>query len=283
MPNNNPSDNNSAASDLIPEVDSIPTKPATTGDVKPARARRAKPLVEGINAPVSSPSPFGAAQSGLEKLSSKELSQTLDIPSAQSPVIPPKITLTTSEKQLIDDSGVQLPPQKPAVSQKPKIFPEQPVQKIVLPGKKPGRKLVWSLLISLLAVSVVFGLLLWYNNQTGGSLGQGFNFFSSRPGNNQPSGGANNPFVPPPATITPPAATSTPVTPTPAVKQLKVTATPTGYLNVRSLPSTSGKQLTRVSPGDVYPYSQTQNGWYFITLSNGTEGWVTGEYVEILK
>lgn len=56
--------------------------------------------------------------------------------------------------------------------------------------------------------------------------------------------------------------------------------TPTGFLNVRDEPSTSGTQIDQVSPGDEYEFTDTRNGWYKITLANGDEGWVSGDYVE---
>jgi len=59
-----------------------------------------------------------------------------------------------------------------------------------------------------------------------------------------------------------------------AIKQ-----TPTGWLNVRKLPSTSSEILTKVFPGESYPFSEVKNGWYNILLKDLTEGWVSGEYV----
>jgi uncharacterized protein YgiM (DUF1202 family) len=36
-----------------------------------------------------------------------------------------------------------------------------------------------------------------------------------------------------------------------------------------------------VNPGEIYEYTDEQNGWYFITLDSGEEGWVSADYVEI--
>lgn len=56
--------------------------------------------------------------------------------------------------------------------------------------------------------------------------------------------------------------------------------TPTGYLNVRSGPSSVGVFITRILPGEIYPYSKKENGWYFISISSSTEGWILGEYAK---
>ncbi len=73
------------------------------------------------------------------------------------------------------------------------------------------------------------------------------------------------------------------ITPTGAEKQaaneVTIDETPVGFLRVRSTPSTAGTEVGRVNPGETFEYSQTQNGWYKITLSDGEEGWVSGEYV----
>ncbi len=273
-----------SASDLIPEVDKVPQRPTDTGDIKPARARKSpKPLVEGINTPVGGePAPVSLAPAPI---------QPEPVPAGamqgQSIVVPPKITLTNSEKQLIEEPASPSFTGVPAA--KPKIFPTPSTsQKISLPTKSSSvRKIGWSLLISLLAVCLVFGLLLWYNNKSGGNAGQNFSLFPQRP--NVPVNQApQNPVAATPSPVTVPAATSTPVvvptsTPVANLTQVKISNTPTGYLNVRNAPSTSGKLLTKVHPGEIYTYTQTKNGWYYITLSDGSQGWVTGQYVQVVK
>jgi uncharacterized protein YgiM (DUF1202 family) len=62
-------------------------------------------------------------------------------------------------------------------------------------------------------------------------------------------------------------------------KMLSVKETPTGWLNVREEPSTNGALVTKVYPNEEYAYSETKDGWYKITLKDGKEGWVIGEYV----
>lgn len=54
-----------------------------------------------------------------------------------------------------------------------------------------------------------------------------------------------------------------------------------GYLNVRSEPSVDGDAVTKVNPGETYVYIDEQNGWYKITLVNGSVGWVSGDYVSV--
>jgi hypothetical protein len=85
-----------------------------------------------------------------------------------------------------------------------------------------------------------------------------------------------------PATTTP--ATSTSVAlPAAAGKQLKINNTGSGYLNVRSQPSTAGALITKVHPGETYAYIDHQYDWYKIVLPGGQAGWVAGQYVTVLK
>ncbi len=56
-----------------------------------------------------------------------------------------------------------------------------------------------------------------------------------------------------------------------------------GYLNVRSEPSVSGDIVTKVNPGERYEYTQEENSWYYITLDDGSVGWVSGDYVEVVE
>ncbi len=66
-----------------------------------------------------------------------------------------------------------------------------------------------------------------------------------------------------------------------AEKTLTIDQTPTGFLNVRSDASVNGEVVDKVDPGDIYTYLDEQNGWYKIKLSNGDEGWVSGDYVTV--
>ncbi|MEA2020238.1 MAG: PEGA domain-containing protein [Patescibacteria group bacterium] len=68
----------------------------------------------------------------------------------------------------------------------------------------------------------------------------------------------------------------------PAQSSPKVRVLPTGvgFLRVRSGSGTSYNEITKVSPGDIYPMLGTQGGWHRILLDDGREGWVSGDYVE---
>jgi hypothetical protein len=61
--------------------------------------------------------------------------------------------------------------------------------------------------------------------------------------------------------------------------QITINDTPVGFLRVRSTPSTSGQEVGRVEPGEEFEYSEEENGWYKIKLTDGKEGWVSGTYV----
>ncbi len=67
----------------------------------------------------------------------------------------------------------------------------------------------------------------------------------------------------------------------PAANKLTITATPTGYLNIRDMPSTGGNIIAQAHPGETYAYADQQNGWYKVALSGGQTGWVDGQYVAI--
>lgn len=54
--------------------------------------------------------------------------------------------------------------------------------------------------------------------------------------------------------------------------------TPTGFLRVRFEPSTQASETARVNPGEKYTILDTENGWYQITLDDGTKGWISGQY-----
>ncbi len=79
---------------------------------------------------------------------------------------------------------------------------------------------------------------------------------------------------------------SSSATPTPAqeIKKVEVLKTPTGWLRVRSAAGLSGKELTKIHPGEKYPFFDKKNGWYQIEYTKGKKGWVSGSYVrEVTK
>ena len=54
----------------------------------------------------------------------------------------------------------------------------------------------------------------------------------------------------------------------------------TGWVRVRSEPSTSGEELAKVNDGESYPLKDEQSGWYQIEYDTGKEGWISGRYAE---
>lgn len=84
---------------------------------------------------------------------------------------------------------------------------------------------------------------------------------------------------------TEPTATPTPkakVTP-PAKPYVEIKDTPTGFLRVREDSSTDSKELTKVDPGDFFPYIEEENGWYKIEYEDGEEGWISGVYADLVE
>ena len=69
-------------------------------------------------------------------------------------------------------------------------------------------------------------------------------------------------------------------TPTPSGPQVLIKETPTGFLRVRSTPSTSATEVGRVNPGESYDLTDENDTWFKIKLKNGTEGWVSKTYAE---
>lgn len=70
---------------------------------------------------------------------------------------------------------------------------------------------------------------------------------------------------------------------TPAVEQVLIKDTPTGFLRVRSNPTTSATESSQVKPGEKFPLLEEKSGWYKIEYEAGKEGWVSGRYVEKVK
>lgn len=63
---------------------------------------------------------------------------------------------------------------------------------------------------------------------------------------------------------------------------LSITETPTGTLNVRNAPGLYGEKIGQVLPGEEYEYLEENNGWYKIRLVDGGEGWVFGDYINLV-
>ncbi len=70
-------------------------------------------------------------------------------------------------------------------------------------------------------------------------------------------------------------------TPTASTSQIIILQTPTGYLRVHSTASTQASEVGRVNPGDTFPLIDQKTGWFEITLTDGTKGWVSSQYAKI--
>ena len=68
----------------------------------------------------------------------------------------------------------------------------------------------------------------------------------------------------------------------PSQTQVLIKETPTGWLRVRTGPSTAATEAAKVKPGEKYPFLEEKNGWYKIEYQEGKEGWVSGRYAQKL-
>ncbi|MEK7521222.1 MAG: SH3 domain-containing protein [Patescibacteria group bacterium] len=66
----------------------------------------------------------------------------------------------------------------------------------------------------------------------------------------------------------------------PSQTLIKILETGVGFLRVRSEPSKSGAEVTRVKPGEEFPFiEESKDGdWYKIEYEKGKTGWVSSEY-----
>ena len=64
--------------------------------------------------------------------------------------------------------------------------------------------------------------------------------------------------------------------------EVEILSTPTGFLRVRSEPSTLGEEIGRVEPGQRYLYLEEdeETGWFKIEYEEGKEGWVSNQYAK---
>lgn len=60
---------------------------------------------------------------------------------------------------------------------------------------------------------------------------------------------------------------------------VEILDTPTGWLRVRTEPSTAASEAARVNPKEKYPLLEEKSGWYKIKL-DGTQGWIKGSYAK---
>jgi Bacterial SH3 domain len=247
------------------EIDSIIPEDGQTGSSaaeKPAPkkiftekpAKAAKPLVEGINSPRS----------------------TQD-------VILVKTNLSQKEKELVAGTADVAQPLGKAEA---RLMPESVSASVNKKDHHIGR---WLLIFVVLLILVAgcYELYAWQLQKGQTPIVGHYHPLSTEATSSDSLGGQPFPLaggsIASSATSTLLTVTSTSTAPTntpPAsVKQVKVTSTPTGYLNVRSSPSSAGTIVTQVHPGEVYTYTNQQNGWYEITYSGLNQGWVSGQYV----
>lgn len=74
--------------------------------------------------------------------------------------------------------------------------------------------------------------------------------------------------------------TPAPTNATASIPKVKILDTPTGWLNVRSGPSTVYDVMKKVLPGESYELISQQEEWYKIRLNATDEGWIIKEYAE---
>lgn len=60
---------------------------------------------------------------------------------------------------------------------------------------------------------------------------------------------------------------------------VEILDTPTGWLRVRTEPSTAASEAGKVNPKEKYPLLEEKSGWYKIKL-DGTQGWIKGSYAK---
>lgn len=83
-----------------------------------------------------------------------------------------------------------------------------------------------------------------------------------------------------PSGTTDEASVSASLSPSPVVAKVTILSTPTGYLNVRSLPSISSAEIEQVKPGDSLYLLNEQDGWYQVKLPDNKIGWVSNQYAQ---
>ena len=59
--------------------------------------------------------------------------------------------------------------------------------------------------------------------------------------------------------------------------------TGTGWLRVRDAASASGSELTKINVGEKFPYLKSDNGWHQIEYAQGKNGWISGQFAEVVK
>lgn len=67
------------------------------------------------------------------------------------------------------------------------------------------------------------------------------------------------------------------ITPTPSIytQTVTISSTPTGFLRVRELASTTSLEIGKVLPGDTLELVEEETDWYKIKLSDGKQGYIS--------
>jgi len=69
----------------------------------------------------------------------------------------------------------------------------------------------------------------------------------------------------------------------PLVDWAKILPTGVGWLRVRAEPSLSGSEVTKVNVGEKFLLLEEKTGWVKIKLTDGSEGWVSADFVEKIQ
>ncbi|MCR4264425.1 MAG: PEGA domain-containing protein [Candidatus Roizmanbacteria bacterium] len=61
---------------------------------------------------------------------------------------------------------------------------------------------------------------------------------------------------------------------------VRIKSPTTGWLRVRSEPSTSGEEVGRIDDGEEVLYFTDEDGWYEVEYETDKKGWISGDYAE---
>lgn len=67
------------------------------------------------------------------------------------------------------------------------------------------------------------------------------------------------------------------------ISKVTILETPIGFLRVRQSPSLNSEQINTVEPGEELEYISEVDGWYQIILLDGSNGWISSEYAQLLE
>ena len=100
-----------------------------------------------------------------------------------------------------------------------------------------------------------------------------------------PAGASSSSAAPAPSSTPAPPGSSPAPSPQPSFPPkpyVLIQDTPTGWLRVRTDPSTSASEAAKVNPGQSFPYKDTSSdgNWYQIEYQAGSLGWVSAQYAK---